>query len=418
MADSPLSSPDSQVLVLQEPSENFPLESDEIEVLSEARELLKDGYPGHALINLWNAALRNVRRRVEAYGIDLFLPTVSDKPGRSRYDKTGDTLAERWEGVDTLLLLDGARKLGLINKKSKKIIKTINWMRNHASPAHRKPEQVEKADVMSFALLLQNNLFNQPLPEPGHTVDAIFDPVRSESLSSDQLETLKEQIRSFSNEELRTCFGFLLEQLTSEKPIPSENAHELLPVAWEHSTEDLKSTAGMRFHQAQMSDERNVPKINKLLDLLVKVDGVRYIPESSRADLYRKASERLSEAKDSSYGWDDEESAARTLSQFGTHVPRIAFTQVYREILAVWCGNYWGRSDAHEHLGKFIDDLQRDDIRRVIGLFGDDERVQHELHYEKPKSRAIDLIQRLKDNLTIATHKEEAEKAIEIVSSL
>ena len=71
----------------------------------------------------------------------------------------------------------------------------------------------------------------------------------------------------------------------------------------------------------------------------------------------------------SRYGWSAEEAAARTLMQFGAHVPSTCFEEVYQEILAVWCGNYWGRSTAHEILRPFIDRLNTDQIRRIARMF-------------------------------------------------
>ena len=51
----------------------------------------------------------------------------------------------------------------------------------------------------------------------------------------------------------------------------------------------------------------------------------------------RRAASKLAAAKNSSYGWSDENVAAQNLAQLGTAVPFIAFEEVYQEVLAVWC---------------------------------------------------------------------------------
>jgi hypothetical protein len=61
---------------------------------------------------------------------------AKDEPGRKKFDKNGETYSERWANVDDLVLLTGATRLGLLNKKAGKALEMINWMRNHASPAH------------------------------------------------------------------------------------------------------------------------------------------------------------------------------------------------------------------------------------------------------------------------------------------
>ena len=65
--------------------------------------LFQDEYFEHSLLDLWNAAVCNLRRRVEAYGVELFLSTVKDEKGRAKYNPTGDGRNKRWEGVDELV---------------------------------------------------------------------------------------------------------------------------------------------------------------------------------------------------------------------------------------------------------------------------------------------------------------------------
>ena len=104
--------------------------------LSQAGDLFRDVYYDHALLDLWNAAVCNLRRRAEAYGIELFQSVVKDEPGRKKLDENGETLAERWSGVDDLVLVSGCSRLGPLNKKASKTLEVINWMRNHTTPAH------------------------------------------------------------------------------------------------------------------------------------------------------------------------------------------------------------------------------------------------------------------------------------------
>ena len=48
-------------------------------------------------------------------------------------------------------------------------LEMINWMRNHASPAHDSDTIVTNEDVIAHALILQKNLFEDGLPDPGHS---------------------------------------------------------------------------------------------------------------------------------------------------------------------------------------------------------------------------------------------------------
>lgn len=77
-----------------------------------------------------------------------------------KFDSTGETIVERWSNVDDLVLISGATRLGLLNPKAGKSLEMINWMRNHASPAHDSNTRVEKEDVISLVLLLQKICLN------------------------------------------------------------------------------------------------------------------------------------------------------------------------------------------------------------------------------------------------------------------
>lgn len=129
---------DNLPVLLKSPTPfNFPaLVQTEEAFLSQARALVDNGFPDHALLDIWNAAVHNLRRRIESYGVELFLSAIKDESGRKKYDKDGETINERWSGVDEIVLINGAARLGVLNKMACKALEMINRMRNHASPAH------------------------------------------------------------------------------------------------------------------------------------------------------------------------------------------------------------------------------------------------------------------------------------------
>jgi len=394
----------------------FPLVEKERENLIQAAKLLKDGYCEYALLGLWNAAVSNLKRRAEAYGVDLWLSIIKEEPGRKKYDKDGETLSERWEGVDDLVLISGATNLGVLNKKAGKSLEMINWMRNHASGAHDTDEKVGPEDVFAIALLLQKNLFSLPIPDPGHSVSSLFDPIKNGVLSSEQIIIFRDEIKVLRNQDVRICFGFMLDILCGEESPAVNNVFELFPDVWERSNEDLRKTAGMKYHfftfEVNPQDSSKAAK-NRLRDFLIKVKGIKYVPDAARAQLYRHAAKKLAEAKDTAYGWRDEEVIAKTLAQFGSNVPSVAFEEVYQEILAVWCGNYWGRSTCYIILADFIEHLNTDQILQVTRMFRENERVKRELFQKDPKKHAIEFLSSLEPRLTIETHKEEVRRAIQ-----
>lgn len=390
--------------------------------LAQARKLFDAGFYDHALLDIWNAAVSNLRRRIEAYGVDLFQSIVKEEPGRKKYDLEGETLAERWAAVDDLTLISGATNLGLLNKKAGKSLEMINWMRNHASPAHDSDHKVEKEDVIGLVLILQKNLFETPLPDPGHSVSGLFDPIRKSRLENQQIDLLSDQINGLRRADIKVAFGFMLDLLCKGEDPNLANIAELFPLVWKRANDDLRKTAGLRYHKYKLdpgSDESgDSGAAIRILDFLTRVSGINYIPDGARAAIYRRAAKNLADAKDMSYGWASEDRAAKTLKQFGPHVPSIAFTEVYQEILAVWCGNYWGRSSSHIYLRGFIETLNTKRIMELASMFRDNDRVRSELFQKTPKAKAIDLLNELRAKVTIVAHKDEVDGIISDVAEL
>jgi hypothetical protein len=299
----------------------------------------------------------------------------------------------------------------------------INWMRNHATPAHDTNNTVNKNDVIAMALMLQENLFMLPLPEPGHSIKAIIDPIRKDFLTEYALDQIGKQIETSTNTEIRVIFGFMLDLILAGDEPAWGNVNVLFSVVWEKASDTLRSVAGNKYNSlclvsAEVLDNRTKEAKQRLLEMLIKVKGVKYIPDATRAKLYGRSADILAKAKDTSYGWKEEERAAKTLEQLGPYVPSLVFVHVYQEILSVWCGNYWGRSNAYSVLSPFIDVLQTEKIRALADLFKTNDRVRDELCQQKPKNNAISLLESLKCKLTINSHKNEIDDIISNIRAL
>jgi hypothetical protein len=402
---------------------SFPLLEDrELEDITEAKGLFDSGFYSYSLLAIWNAAVNNLKRKVEAYGVDLWSSVVRDESGRKKFDKDGETIAERWSSVDDLVLIVGATKLGLLNPKAGKSLEMINWMRNHASPAHDSDNRVVKEDAIGLIVLLQKNLIEQSFSDPGHSISTLFDPIKTKVHTADEIDTLKDQIKSFRPQDIRISFGFFTDLLTKGEEPSTTNVIELFPTLWDKSNDDLRKTLAVKYHtyiiDPDSDDSSDKGAKTRIFKMLVKLSAVHYIPDGTRARIYRRAAEQLATAKDTSYGWGDEEAASRSLLQLGTAVPSITFEEVYQEILTIYCGNYWGRSKSHITLDAFISSLNTDQMKTVMKLFRKNERVRNELHQSRPKAFAVELLKTFKEKFTLEAHKQELKETIANINEL
>ncbi|PCI19432.1 hypothetical protein COB64_03815 [Candidatus Wolfebacteria bacterium] len=403
--------------------DTFPLLIDrEVDYINEAKELFDGEFYSYSLLAIWNAAVNNLKRKVEAYGVELWSSVVKDEPGRKKHDGDGDTISERWSNVDDLTLIAGATKLGLLNPKAGKTLEMINWMRNHASPAHDSDHRVEREDAIGLILLLQKNLFEQPIPDPGHSVSSLFDPIKNKVHTPDELNVLKDQINSFRPQDIRISFGFFTDLLTAGEEPSTTNVIALFPTVWEKSNDDLRKALAIKYHTFIIDPDTDGSldegAKTRVFEMLVTLDAVHYIPDGTRARLFRRAAQQLAIAKDTSYGWKDEEAASRSLLQLGTSIPEVAFIEVFQEILSVYCGNYWGRSDSHFSLKDFIEVLNTDRLRIVMKIFREIDRVQAELFSPKAKNFAVQLLTSFEVRLTLEAHKKELTDTLEIIKEL
>ncbi len=400
------------------------LDEEEKVRLQKAASLLDLGYPEHSLIEVWNAAIHNLRRRVEAYSIDMFLAILNQNKGRNRYNKDGDSLPERWEGVDDILLIQCAKELGLLTSKAEKALSTIDWMRNHASAAHDSAECVTNADVMGLSMIICGNLFAAPMPELMHSPAVIIEAVKKGILTEEQIDLFKQQIVGYSNKEIQVLFGFFLNGIKNgEEPLYG-NSKELFPSVWEKASDELRNKMGRDYYdyifypESDVNNEGDMNCRGRVYEMLVKVDGIRYVPEAGRIGIYKKLAGRLRSAKNTMYGWRMEEGAAVALQQVGPHVPASVFDEVYQEILRVYCGNYWGRSEAHTALDCFIFNVQIAEKLRIAKLFLYNDEVKEELSQVKPNAQAVSLLERIKDSLTVASNTAEIDRIIFEVKKL
>ncbi|MEI6143347.1 MAG: hypothetical protein WCP85_28980 [Mariniphaga sp.] len=403
--------------------DGFPLLVDrEIEYITEAKGLFDSGFYSYSILAIWNAAVNNLKRKVEAYGVELWSSVVKDESGRKKYEKDGETIAERWSNVDDLVLIAGSTKLGLLNPKAGKSLEMINWMRNHASPAHDSDNRVEMEDAIGLILLLQKNLFEHPFPDPGHSISSLFDPIKNKVHTIDEIDILKDQIVSFRTQDIRISFGFFTDLLTKGKEPALTNVIELFPTLWQKSNEDLKKTLALKYHtyyiDPDTDDSSDKGAKTRVFEMLVKLNAVHYIPDGLRAKIYRRAAEQLANAKDTSYGWSEEEAATRSLLQLGTAVPSIIFEQVYQEIIAIYCGNYWGRSKSYIILDEFFISLNTDQLRTIMKMFKENARVRAELFQSRPGAVAIELLKSFKTRFTLEAHKLELKATIADVKAL
>ena len=399
-----------------EPINNY--DSDEYNSYVKASKLLEAGFPDHSLNELWNLAVHNLRRRIESFSVDLFLNAAQDRnPGKKiNYKQEGFSISERWCGIEDSILIDAAFDIDLINGKTRKVLESINWMRNHASAAHENSEEIKVEDVVAFASLIKANLLELPNPNKINSPTQLMDDIKKESCSKEKLSLIANDVLKLPSKSFNMFVGFLINMICSGDETSYLNSFYLFPIIWKKVPESKRQEIGNKF-QSLVYENVGKSSVNKipqerLFELLLSLDAFDYVPEVIRTLIFNKYADNLAKAKNSTYGWSNEEAAAKALRQLGTNVPDDSFNKVYPEILAVYCGNRWGRSNAYLLLNDFIFTKGSKSMIKIAKLFVTNNRANGEMYIPKPKAHAIELLNEMKKQLTIIAQQNEIDAII------
>lgn len=132
----------------------FNLEENEIYSLKESMELIQLEKYSYALFAIWNSVTLNIQRRIESFGIENFLNIFENS---ELYNKSGNTLKERWLNINEYQTINYALKLSIINHITHDIITTLFWMKSNTN--EEEIAAMKQEEVYALVYLLEKNLF-------------------------------------------------------------------------------------------------------------------------------------------------------------------------------------------------------------------------------------------------------------------
>jgi hypothetical protein len=381
----------------------FDIDEDEKAMLRKASDIFVSGYPDHSLLELWNATVNNLRRRVERMSVDYFL---SSSDSQVKYHKEGIDLCERWKDVKDYELIEGCYKVGIVTKKGFNILRTILQMRNDFSAAHNSDETITHADLIAFVELLSGNVFNQKFPEPVLDYQTLLKAISSPAFSDKMINNLNSSIKSYNGKMIHSVFGLAKSKISLGEEPSCSNVCHLFPTIWERANESDKTGFVKTFSDYSSGILEDKGSSERLYNALLLVGGVKYLPERDRVAIFKRLSDNLLQAKNSYYGWELEEQVAKGIAQVGYEaVPSQCFSSLYSEIIAVWCGNGWGRSDSCVILHDFVFKLPEKKMVEAALLLKTSKEANAELYLPKPRRNALELLDEISSSLSNESQK-------------
>lgn len=132
----------------------FNLLEDEIYSLKEANELIILGKYSYSLFAIWSAVIINIQRRIESFGIEIFLNIIEKE---DNFNNNGNTLKNRWKSVNEFNLIKYAKKINIFNYITYNFIAALYWMKSDTNEENRR--NIDKEEVFSIVNLIEKNLF-------------------------------------------------------------------------------------------------------------------------------------------------------------------------------------------------------------------------------------------------------------------
>lgn len=135
-----------------DPIYNF--KESEIYSIKEAEELISINKYSYSLIAFWTAVIINLQRRIESFGINIFL-SIADK--NEPYNLNGNSLKDRWLSINEYKIIAYAEKLNLINHITHDLITTLFWMKSNTNEDENRNLTLQ--EILSIIYLIEKNLF-------------------------------------------------------------------------------------------------------------------------------------------------------------------------------------------------------------------------------------------------------------------
>jgi len=170
------------------------------------------------------------------------------------------------------------------------------------------------------------------------------------------------------------------------------NINVVLPILWTELKETERWQVGKIY--AEVYADGLTLQTSGLKQVLLKVRGFDYVPETLRSHTFLKAADAIIRAHEGINNFYTEESPTRELEKLGTVIPPHAFGRCMTALLCVCLGNFYSTCWAAQRIAYPM--LKKVSVEKWAYYFDKilpgDTRILHKLNDQKPRENWIALI--------------------------
>lgn len=386
------------------------------EVKKDARYLSKfvigagTGLFDYSLNAIWNEVVLDLRRKVIAYGLDIFFDAAVGGKAREFY-KTEEDL----RSIKDAVLLDTCQKLELIQETTYKKLKHILDMRNDIGISHPTSYTINAFELLGWLQTCIKDVLRDQPTEAALQVQAFIANLKSytQPLDPANLASISTKVASLASHHtghvLRTMFGMYVAADTDQQV--RKNISLLALPVWSACGDDMKYKLGLTLEGYRTNLYQDKYQLGEQFFEAVKGNAFR--SGSERAIIVDQLLDDLLEKHN---GWDNfhhEGPVADNLSSYvrssqdilSNFAPKMA-----KVVLMCRIGRGVSYNNGVSPRGRMYYD-------RLIGLFGDtiaphalaaltQPELQYRLDKEVARQQAVQAMQTLKTGVVAARLQE------------
>lgn len=292
----------------------------------EARKVLAAGGLRSTIGAYWNAVVDDLRFKIIHRSLDLFNKEIKPRREIKKYEDFQDY-------VNDIDLIDGAYKIGVISWEAHKILQQARETRNIY---YGHPDSSDPTLFKVFNMIADCNRFvlSQEYPSAIIDVNEYITTMDSDTFNKHEIavEQAFTDLPSIYKEEMTNrLFAMYISESASVRL--KGNIEFSFPILWKVIPKEVRKQIGGRYDKLII--EGNKDRLDMATDLLVSVNGLRYVSGASRKILFEPAIKRLEDNLDN---WAEEGKAVSYLQRLGYNIPSEYITRYVTALTLTYVG--------------------------------------------------------------------------------
>lgn len=273
----------------------------------EARTVLKAGGLRSTIGCYWNAVVDDLRKKVMHRSLDLF---------NKEMGKSVKTYEDFQNNITDNDLIEGAYKIGVLSWEAKKIMHQARETRN-IFDGHPDSSDPNLFKVLNMIADCNRYVLSQEYPIPIINVNDYIIKMDTDTYDKNELaieQAFVDLPEVYKKEMANKIVTYYISESISTRF--RANIEFSFPILWRVLPKEIRQQIGKRFDKSYIEGDAETNK--KAIELLILVDGLRYLSTTTRRLIYEPKIKFLEEHLDD---WAEEARVVKELEAYGSVVP-------------------------------------------------------------------------------------------------